>query len=65
MNGSTVRTVGIIRAKAHAYMKVLCYNICRATTLIKLMATGGISPKKLEERYWATKDSSRALPYRP
>lgn len=65
MNGSTVRTVGIIRATAHAHMKSLCYNICRATTLIKLIATEGIPPKKLEERYWATKDSSRALPYRP
>lgn len=65
MNGSTVRTVGLVRATAHAYMKVLCYNICRATTLIKLIAAGGIPPKKLEERYWATKDSSRALPYRP
>ena len=65
MNGSTVRTIGIIRARAHAAMKVLCYNICRAITLIKLSNTGGISLKKLEERYWPTKDSSRALPYRP
>lgn len=45
MNGAIVRTVGIIRAKAHAAMKVLCYNVCRAITLIKLSTSGEISPK--------------------